>query len=321
MNKKLRIFIWVVGIFLSLIVLGAIFGGEKNKREEAIVSEDSGGWKEVWEKDRPTVAEGWGEPAMLEVNLDDWGDSLWVTPDGKSIYFMWVKGDPLTDIFLGKGYTGGQPSIYVSHSPFETKQIVDKYYFAEKDFGAAGPMQDDNGDWWYMTNRQWKENKKIDTDIHMNYDLLPFNNDEQYVNPHYCVSKDELWFDRDDTEIMVLKNAKAGGFAGVAGLAPEPINDVKPETKESQPWLSSDCNTMYFSSSRDSGTSPHIYMSERIGKDEWSKPVPIVYGTTYGVGEVSLTNDGGEGAKLFYEQIIRNEDETFTTLFFYVEKI
>ena len=277
-------------------------------------------WEQIWLQDQPQIAQGWSDPVLLEVNQDDWGDSLWVTPDGESIYFMWVKGDPFSAVVLGDGNFAENPDIYRSDKPFVTKQKDTRFYFDEDPWGAAGPMFDEEGNAWYMSNREYSVNQKHDTDIYLNFELLPFNNDESYVNPHYCTSKDELWFDRDDTEILVLKNAKENNFEGTPELAPVPINDVNPAVKDSQPWLSSDCNTMYFSSTRDHlEAGPFIYMSERTD-DGWTTPVAIISGVELAVGEPSLTNDGGNNARLFYEQIVRNDQGVYTTLFFYIEK-
>jgi hypothetical protein len=275
--------------------------------------------KEIWNNDPPSFGEGWKNPAMLEVQQNDWGDSLWVTPDGKRIYFMWIRGDLLSTILLGKGQLTDDADVYYSDSPFVKKQLETKHSLSEDYFGAAGPMIDDGGNYWYMSNRQWQVDKTADTDIYLNDQLLPFNTDAQEVNPHYCTEKDELWFDEDDTRIMVLKNAKANGFSGTPIEAPAPINSGDPQIRESQPWLSRDCQILYFTSGR-LGTNA-IFKSERIDEDTWSEPTPIVYGTKYGVGEPSLTHDGKEGARLFYEQIIRNEEtKVFTTLFFYVQQ-
>ena len=322
MSKKKILIIPIVIIIFFVIASGFDADNKPESIPEPVNKSvsNSQDWKEIWLQDKPQTAQGWGEPVLLEVNLDDWGDSLWVTPNGQTIYFMWIEGDPFTTIVLEGGNVIGNPDIYRSEEPFVTKQKDTRFYFDEDPYGAAGPMFDDNGDVWYMSNREYIINQKVDTDIYMNYDMLPFNNDEQYVNPHYCVSKDELWFDRDDTEIFVLENAKENGFAGTPKLALEPINDANPASKESQPWLSSDCNTMYFSSTRDHLESgPYIYMSERIN-DSWTTPVPIIFGVDIAVGEPSLTNDGEDGAKLFYEQIIKNDQDVFTTIFFCIEK-
>ena len=300
----------------GLIIAAGMITSPRNTLPEMDPQE----WKTIWANDPPQFGEGWGNPTLLEVNLNDWGDSIWVTPTGERIYFMWIEGDPFSSIFLGKGAITTDPDVYYSDEPFVEKHVDTRFYLTEKYYGAAGPMIDAEGNYWYMSVRDYINDGKTDTDIFRNFERLPFNTDAQHTNPHYCVAKDELWFDLDDHQIMVLEKAKENGFNGVPVDAPEPINTPGDEVKESQPWLSSDCNTMYFTSGR-LGTLG-IFKSTRNESNEWSEPIPIIYGTKYGVGEPSLTNDGKEGSRLFYEQILRNEDTSvFTTVFFYIEKI
>lgn len=279
-------------------------------------------WATVWQNDQPDIEPGWSEPVMLAVNQDgDWGDSLWVRPDGATIYFLWMPGDPFSVKYFGKGTIEKPPSIYKSDHPFLTREPMDLHFFDEEYMGSGGPMFDVDGNAFYMSNRDsWHSEEKTDQDIFRNDEALPFNNDEMYVNPHYCKAKDQLWFDRDDTEIHVLNQAAENNFNGQPELAPAPINSASDDARESQPWLSEDCETMYFSSTRDGII--NIFRSELGANGQWSTPTAVVSGVTYGVGEPSLTQNGvGPGARLFYEQIVFDpEGEVFTTLFFYIEK-
>jgi hypothetical protein len=246
-----------------------------------------------------------------------WEDSLFVTPDGNTIYFLYYPGDLLSDVAIGKFKDSGV--IYTSQIPFTTKTKDSRKYLNEPPWSAAGPTVAANGDIFYHSNRPISgDNNRYLPHIYKNADLLPFNNpDVPYNNPHYCAAKDELWFDRDDTELYVLKDAEVSGFAGVPELAPNPLNSYLSGAQESQPWLTEDCNTIYFSSSRDRfGTGPAIYTATRMGGGAWSKP-QVVVKSRFGVGEPTLTADMG---KLFFVQILQNSKGQFTTNLFYTEK-
>ena len=117
----------------------------------------------------------------------------------------------------------------------------------------------------------------------------------------------------------MLAHAARDGFSGTPQPAPAPINSHRLGVQESQPWLSEDGQTLYFSSTRDHvGQGPFIYTSTRLGEDRWSEPATVISGVQYGVGEPSLTADD---QRLFYEQIFRNRQGVFATEFFYVERL
>jgi WD40-like Beta Propeller Repeat len=274
-------------------------------------------WVKVRDADRPTIAAGWGQPVRLDVSGGYWGDDLWVDSQGKSVYFTVYEGDAMTDMMINHKPTS-HPEIYVSDYPFATKRKVGVHNLSHPVWGNAGLMIDANGDFWYMSNRKWAENGKPDTDIYKNDDRLPFSTDESENNPHYCVATDELWFDIDDRQIMVLEHAKQDGFAGKPHLAPKPINSFQDGVRESQPWLSMDGKRMLFSSTRGHRGGSYIYSSTRLADNNWSEPVPVIYNVKNGVGEPSMPADE---SKLFYEQILRNESGGFTTEFFYIEKL
>ena len=148
-------------------------------------------WAAVRDADKPVIAQGWSQPVRLEVSGSGryWGDSLWVTPDGTQIYFMVYDGDAMTDVMIKKA-PKDDPDIYVSDAPFHTKRKVDRFELSRQYIGDAGPMIDDQGDFWYMSNRKYLVDRSLDTDIYRNKDRLPFNTNAQEGNPHYCVAKD-----------------------------------------------------------------------------------------------------------------------------------
>ena len=106
-----------------------------------------------------------------------------------------------------------------------------------------------------------------------------------------------MWFDcPGDKNICVMKNAKASDFKDEVELAPAPINL---NGADSQPFLTDDGQTLYFTSDRDGGILA-IYKSMRQGGG-WSEPVKFISDPS-GVAEVSITADGKEMvfAQLFW---------------------
>ncbi len=262
----------------------------------------------------PRVSPEWkSTPVRLGANDDGWEDSLYVTPDGARIYFAYYPGDLIND--ARKGSFKDDIDIYFSDYPFITKQKETRFNLSEDIWSATGPQVTVRGDFFYTSNSDYLRDQKSDADIYLNGERLPFNDalgpDQEFGNPHYCASHDELWIDEQDTRMWVLKNAQANGFAGKPELAP---TDALPFF---QPWLSEDCQVLYFSSNRGDvpGKGPAIYTSQRTD-DAWGTPVPVV-SNDVGVGEPTLT---GDGKKLFFIQLFKNDRGEFTSDMFYVER-
>ncbi|MEZ5977442.1 MAG: hypothetical protein R3F34_04410 [Planctomycetota bacterium] len=227
-----------------IAVLGALAAACANGGEYDGAAASGDRFAKARATDVPKIAEGWSAPVRLDVSGDYWGDSLWVTPDGSAIYFMYYPGDAMTDVVV-RGEPKHDPDVYVSEAPFRSMRPVDRFQLDHPVWGCAGPMIDDSGDFWFMSNRQWEEDRSLDTDIYRNGEFLAFNTDDSYTNPHSCVATDELWFDLHDERIMVLRDAAENGFAGEAELAPEPPNSPK-KGRRTAPVAEPDGRTMYF---------------------------------------------------------------------------
>lgn len=65
-------------------------------------------------------------------------------------------------------------------------------------------------------------------------------------NPHYCDSMDELYFDDDVSDLWLFKNGRAMRL-------PPPING---RTVDYQPFLTDECQTLFFTSNRGAGGGP-----------------------------------------------------------------
>lgn len=311
--------IWA-GILISLFLLFlfVIVAVLNNKKQIAPTINVDPGWESARASDTPQVSDGWAKPLRLAVSEDGmWQDSLFVTRDGSTIYFAYYPGDLFSDLKTGE--LKSTLVIYSSQKPFDIKTKDSKKDLNDPPWSAGGVYIASDSDIYYHSNRPIPgDNNRYLPHIYKNGDLLPFNNpDIAYDNPHYCAAKDELWFDKDDHEIYILKSAKASGFKGTPILAPKPINSYTSIVQESQPWLSEDCNTLYFTSSRDHfGAGTAIYTSTRINEDDWSEP-KVVVKSKIGVGEPTLTADM---EKLFFVQILQNSEDQFASNLFYTER-
>jgi len=280
-----------------------------------------GRWQVVRSQDVAQVHDGWSTPVYLEVSELGWGESIFVSPDGKTIWYMYYPGkDLLTDIENGNFVD--DTDIYFSKSPdgqFRTQQKLDAFFASEEQISASGVMIDSDGHVWYNSNHEGLVNGDWEHEnIYRDDQLLPFNDPvKTYANPHYCQARDELWFDSIvDTEISVLKHAAANGFEGRPVVAPHPINSENEDVQDSQPWLSADCDTLYFTSNRHKigryFDGPGIFRSQRLGEDAWSEPELMVT-SRVAVGDPALTADG---RTMFFVQHFEKDGEFRTGLFF-----
>lgn len=325
-HKILTALCVVLAFFFTLAVLGPKKQEEVSEVPEQVLQTPQLGtgiqlpeWDAVRTNDPPRIVSGgWSSPLRLGASEDGmWEDSLFITLDGSRIYFIYYPGDVITDGQKGQYKTN--MTTYFSDKPFAVKVRDGRPYFNEQYWSPAGQSITADGEMLYHNNKPIEgDNGRYLPHIYRNEELLPFNNpDIAYNNPQYCSGKDELWFDNEDKMIYFLKNAKASGFKGTPILAPKPINSYNPAINEHQPWLSDDCNTMYFSSTRDNiGSGPFIYISERIGEDTWSAP-KLVIKSNIGVGEATLTPDMKQ---LFFLQVLKNSKGELTTNLFSTQR-
>jgi WD40-like Beta Propeller Repeat len=320
-------------IILALLLLFLI-GCEAEKQQEP----DTDEWAAIRAWDTAVLSAEWSDPVYLEVSRLGWTESLHVSESGDTIYYFFYPALDFFTLRVNDGPFEDDGDIYMSRiepdGQFRTQQAVDQFYLSEDLFTSAGVSVDADGNFWYTSNREgrpdgWVPDDYANENIFRNGELLPMNKqDENPANPYYCAEKDELWFDcRMDTEICVLKNAVADGFYGEPQKVPLPINFAHPEAYDpttgltnyvnAQPWLTPDCNTIYFTSNRGRpGEGPWIYKAERIDEDVWSEP-EVVVKSEAAVGEPSLTADG---QKLFFVQFFINEEGAIRTGLFVAEK-
>jgi hypothetical protein len=265
--------------------------------------------------------EGWSIPVKLPVDDDGAEDGTYITRDGRHVLFYHVPT---------WGHSDADPQIYFTERPFLTRQV---HPITSEDFNAeAGPYLSEAGDIYYartfiVLEPTPHQERPISIVINDGTTILDMGTGVIEDNPHYCDAMDELYANIEhatgDTDIAVFKD-------GQTTILPEPIN--LPERLDLHPFLTDDCQTMYFTSSRGLAVgsfSLQIYRSERLGELEWSEPELFIShpqpgaaeGTHGGVGEFSMTRDGKQRVFLELTITTQGEDLIGTNKMYYAEKM
>ena len=311
-----KLYWFIIGIFVIILLIIILSGDKKPTTPPVNIN-----WETIRAQDVPTIREsGWGTPQLVAVSSPNWEDSAYISADGNKLYYDYYPRDLISDV--ARGQFSDDLDSYVSEKPFTAETKLTQYYLAEDVWSEAGIMID-GSDIYYSTNRNlnWANDRKSDQNIYLNDQRLAFNDviaDSNWGNPHYCAAKDELWFDEDDKKMWLLKDAKADNWAGTPALAPAPLQVNS--YSNFQPFLTEDCNTMYFSTNRGdiSGfLGPAIYKSTRNSDNSWTTPTIVMY-SKIGVGEPTLTADG---SRLFFVQLFKDEESNaYNSDIFYVER-
>ena len=304
---------WII-IIVAILVVGVVILGSLdndnnppsnnngNEEENKTPTPSGVNWEEVRAGDTAQVPSGWNTPKTVGVDSDLWEDGAYITGDGNTLYFALYSGDLINDVL--KGEVNKALDVYQSNKPFtsKTKSSISENVWAE------GGVMISGSDTYYMSNK-YTADGKYDTDIYKNGERMSFSTSEDEDDPHYCAIKDELYFwkaDSGENNIYVFTNDEIKKL-------PPPINSA---SNDIQPFLTPDCQTMYFTSNR--GNKPAtIYKSNRIGNDKWSEPEIIISSKT-GVGEPTLTDDE---KTLFFVQILRSDNGRFNADVLYTEKL
>jgi len=158
-----------------------------------------------------------------------------------------------------------------------------------------------------MSNRPLnKSDTNYENNIYKNNYELVLGTDLDETDPHYCAYLDELYFEIGSQTYVYRKNQE--GYTKLG----EPINLG---SQDYQPFLTEDCQTMYFSSDRERGKLA-IYSSERIEGDKWSEPKKIIWNVE-GVGEPTLTADRKQ---LFFVAVNKYDDGSYNSDIFYIKR-
>lgn len=254
------------------------------------------------EPGRASIQEGgWAAPVKLPVSDGGWEDSAYLTRSGNQVLFFYhpapdILNDPEAALRI-------QPDgrIYVSSRPFTSKSL---HSVSRPDFTSeGGPYISAGGVLFYhRTFAPAPTPNRIVRDG----EILELGTPGHESNPHYCDAQDELYFDDDVSDIWVYKH-------GSATRLPPPING---STVDYQPFLTDDCQTLYFTSSRGAagGSLPQqIYRATRAGEFAWNEPV-LVIAHPDGAGEFSMSRAGD---KMVFVELTRVPGGGFRTDMYY----
>ena len=247
--------------------------------------------------DTATGADGWNPPELVQggVSSTGWEDSADISPDGKTLSFMYVAVDVLAWVsqagadparfgeFQGGPDRGNNPPFSVDFFSAEvlpdgsTKTPV-RFPFSKDNRSEWGGMRDLEGNWFFVVT----ELSGFNPDIYRNEDRFPINTSFEEDDPHFDSQSKTLFFDTDnrpDTldptnekkDILMSKETSPGVWSAPVLLNP-PINLAK--TDDRQAHFTPD-GALYFSSDRRGGALA-IYKSKRLGGNSWTEPVKVV---------------------------------------------
>jgi len=315
-------------IIVVLFFFLAITGGKPYAHPFTVLDDvDSSPVAGVADGKAEILEEGWSVPVKLPVSDEGREDSTYITRDGRYLLFYY---DPTVGGFQ-ESVEGGKkedPKIYYSKRPFVTKQV---HPISTDDFNAeAGPSISENGDIYYTKTfikllPTPHEARPRTTVVNGGERIVDMGIGEAQGDPFYCDAMDELYasimyLDQEDQDqdLAVYKNE-------VATILPEPIN--LPGSSDFQPFLTDDCQTMYFTSTRGRTQNMfplQVYKSNRLDEFKWSEPelfISFPKDIVGGVGEFTMTRDGKQ--MVYLELIITKEDEEFVgqNEIYYSEKI
>lgn len=236
-------------------------------------------WSLIIREDEAEFSPEWENRTPVAINTNKREDDVFVSENGETIY-----------------YTQGA-DVYYSLKPFVK---VQKHPISESSWSESGLMLA-GSDVYYSSDR----NHQNQFDLYKNGRLLDFSNLKlNESDPFYCVKENILYFDANGVIFSTQDNK-------VAAL-PAPING---DSKNSDPFLIADCQTMYFVSDRGDGVLK-IFRSRQIAKDAWGEPEAVVSGG-HGVKSPSLTEDE---QTLFFTQIFKAPNGRINADIFYATK-
>ena len=302
MHKAVKYLLYGGVTLLAIFIVLASIGNNKTENIEyehpftVLDDVDSSPVAGIADGNSEIVEAGWSTPVKLPVSDEGREDSTHITRDGRYLLFY---HDPTVGAFQ-ESVEGGEkedPVIYYSKRPFVTRNL---HPISTDDFKAeAGPSISEAGDIYYtktfiVLEPTPHEATPFKTVVNDGSTIIDMGTGEAEGDPFYCDALDELYanvmYGPGDQAIAVYKN-------GEHTFLPEPIN--LPGSMEFQPFLTDDCQTMYFTSSRaaTNGIFPfQVYKSQRLGEFEWGEPelfvsFPQLDGKSGGVGEFTMTRD------------------------------
>ena len=226
---------------------------------------------------------GWSKPVRLKFSDEGFEDSPYITRDGQLVLFFYHPAhDILTDPakamalqFDGRIYVSPRPFTGKALFPLSTPNAVSE---AGPSFGTGGAL------FYYRTFPFSGQPVRIVR----NGEILDLGTGGAEMDPFYCDAMDELYFTSDGVGgrgVFVFKNGRSTRL-------PPPINAAN--SANMHPFVTDDCQNMYFSSTRSSAPFPWVYRSRRQGEFQWGAPELFIRRVSGGVGEMTMTKDGSE---------------------------
>ncbi|NCN07317.1 hypothetical protein GW933_01345 [Candidatus Falkowbacteria bacterium] len=282
MKKVLSIFSFklflIIALFFFLVFIYAKLGFNHWPLVEAI--------------DRPVLESGWSQPVSVGINTASWESGAYISSDGNTIYYSFYPGNLVKDRADGKIKT--DLNIYYSEKPFNKSKV---HTLSEAKWFENGVMVV-GSDFYYASDR----NHLGINDIYKNGSLIINTPNQSEKDPHYCATRDELYFDVGGVIYYLTDNQTVALTAAVNNGG-----------QNIQPFLTKDCEQLYFVSNRGDGIHK-ILRSSRLSNNLWGEP-ELVVSSKYGVESPSLTDDN---KTLFFVQILKSAKDELNADILYV---
>ncbi len=278
-----------------------------------------------------TVSSDWSTPENVgcPVNTNGWEDSISISPDGQTLYFGYSNYDFLTFIISGgteRNQTGPDrglnstdlADIMISYKtgeyweePFLPENINEIYALNDGAFSQDGIVLYSSG------LKSENIGSTSTSDIYVSVKPGDVWSVPSNVGPPVNTSASESnpWISSDET-LILYDSDRTGGQGDrdvwkaekVGGIWQEPVNfgtPVNTSHEETQPFLTQDGNTLYFTRAVDSV--PGIYQSNYQAGTGWSEP-ELIISSSIAVGEPTLTSDGNE---LYFVHLFQMPDGSY----------
>ncbi len=284
-----------------------------------------------------SMVSDWGQPVRLgpPVNTSCPEDAIEISRDGKTLYFSFTKdvlGNLTPDEILSQPNgtymakrTGG-PGEFNTPVFFNLGKGIDRSLDGELSFTPDGKRVYFHS--LRSTNTGYQKSPSVDDflDIYV-ADIVdgepgPGINLGPPVNSIYPEGEQAI---HPDGITLYFASSRPGGLGGNdiwtsvwnGSSWGEPVNlgaPINSSRNDMQPAFTSDGNTMYFSSDRESAIGIAIYRSNRVGKT-WNNPELVIKGV---VGEPSITADG---KYLYFVHVLMDNKGIFDVDIWYSEQI
>jgi len=183
-----------------------------------------------------------------KINTPGWQDSVYISPDGKELYFAYLPypQKDFMDLYFGR----------VSENEIKSRGPFRPGHHGGMNFDTYRSLRQEDGSWGPP------ENLNINSTYSLYSAKLSHDGDELY----YVIRDYGANYGADD--IYVSKRQKDGSWGPPVNLGP----DINTEYREDTPCLSADGKTLYFGRNEREMLGWEIMVSQRVD-GRWTKPV------------------------------------------------